>query len=122
MSFDIFWSKYPRKVAKAHAYNMWVKLSTDEQGLALEAVDNHVAYWSVTDTEKQFIPHPGSWLYGRRFEDEIEMPKPKVVADTWWASEQGILAKASSLGMSSRPGESFFELKNRINEAIKRSA
>ena len=120
--FDQFWSVYPRKVAKAHARKMWDRLSTEQQQRALAAIETHVAYWKSIDTDKQFIPHPGSWLNGERFEDEIEMPQPKVIVPNWWASESGIMTKAQEMGMSVRPGESWFELKNRINEAIKNTA
>ena len=125
MTFEDFYSLYPRKQAGAGGRIMWGRLTDDEKRLALEAIPRHVAMWKAEGRDNHLIPLPATWLNpkkGRRWEDEIDMPEPKAMADTWWASEQGILAKASSMGIPSRPGESFFDLKNRINEAIKRSA
>lgn len=69
--FLTFWAAYPRKVAKGHAWRMWCKhadrppLATLLACLAMSADD-----WQGKDA--QFIPHPGTWLNSRRWEDERE--------------------------------------------------
>lgn len=75
VDWDTFWALYPRKVAKAHAFKVWNRLTEDEQALALEAIPIHVKYWQLTNREVEHIPHPGSWLLGERWLDEIKLPQ-----------------------------------------------
>ena len=65
MSFDDFWSKYPRKVAKKAAMQAFAKLPIDEQELAVDTLDTHLEYWQLKETETDFIPHPAAQT-GRR--------------------------------------------------------
>lgn len=101
---------------------VWERMSEQDQQLAIEALPAHIKFWQAKDTSPEYIPHPRTWLYQERYHDEIEMPKEKVALPDWWRTEQGIADKARELGITARPGEGYFELKNRINEAIKRSA
>jgi hypothetical protein len=43
-------------------------------------------------------------------------PKPKETP--WWASDQSILKKAQEMGMSVRAGESWQDLRGRINQKL----
>ena len=114
--FAQFWHLYPRHIAKAHAVKMWERLTQEEQEQALQALPQHVRYWRSKGTETDFIPHPGSWLNGRRFEDEIELNGHK--GPPWWSSNEGIAAKAQELGIQARSGESWGDLKARINQRL----
>ena len=38
---------------------------------------DYIKLWIHNKTEKQFIPHPSTWLNQRRWEDEIDLPKTK---------------------------------------------
>lgn len=70
--FSEFWQQYPRKIKKAHAFKMWMRLTSDEKKAALAALLAHVKHWNGKELE--FIPHAGSWLNpvdGRRWEDEL---------------------------------------------------
>jgi hypothetical protein len=100
MSFDEFWKQYPRKVAKKEAMKAWSKLSPEAQSKAVEAISTHCRYWEACNTDKEFIPHCSTWLNGWRFEDELEMPKPKVVENAWWTNDQAIEQKARECGIS----------------------
>ena len=67
--FSEFWSAYPRKVGKGEAEKAWLKLSPP-LALVLESIN-----WQRESREwlkdgGQFIPHPGTWLNSRRWEDE----------------------------------------------------
>jgi hypothetical protein len=65
--FDRFWKAYPRKQNKGHAEKAWakaIKLADPDQ--IISAVER-----SVWNEDKQFIPHPASWLNGKRWEDEL---------------------------------------------------
>lgn len=72
--FASFWKLYPRKTDKAKAQKAWAKLNPDQplfkeimQGLAKHSVSRD---WVKDDG--QFIPHPTTWLNGRRWEDEVK--------------------------------------------------
>jgi len=74
--FPKFWKLYPNKKGKAAAQKAWAKLHvTDDlfnliaQGLARQCVSPG---W--TKDGGQFIPHPATWLNGKRWEDEIAPP------------------------------------------------
>ena len=69
--FDDFWQTYPRKTGKAQAVKSWGKLKPDDQEEAIRILPEHVAYWHRTGTATQFIPHPATWINGRRWEDEL---------------------------------------------------
>jgi hypothetical protein len=67
--FDAFWSAYPRKVAKGAARRAFDKLTDKDAAVtASAAYAAAVALWS--DEDKQFVPHPATWLNDGRFEDD----------------------------------------------------
>jgi hypothetical protein len=120
MSFDAFWAKYPRKVAKKTAMRAFAKLPTVEQELAIDALDTHLDYWKLKETESDFIPHPATWLNQGRYFDELELtPKqPKKPALPWYSSEQLTMDKARELSMQARPGEDMGQFRTRIAQRI----
>jgi uncharacterized protein YdaU (DUF1376 family) len=74
--FPKFWKLYPNKKGKAAAEKAWKKLKvTDDlftliaQGLAKQCTS---PAW--TKDGGQFIPHPATWLNGKRWEDEVSVP------------------------------------------------
>lgn len=71
--FDVFWSAYPRKVGKAAALKIWLKLSPDEplqtRILMKIAEAEKTDQWRKDDGK--FIPHPATWLHGARWDDEF---------------------------------------------------
>lgn len=76
--FDRFWKSYPRKEAKKSALKAFLKLKLEngdfEKVLAALEIAKKSQQW-VRDGGK-FIPHPATWLNGRRFEDEgTQTPK-----------------------------------------------
>jgi len=69
--FDVFWTAYPRKVAKADALKAYVRLDPDDdlQAELLQALRRQSTWPQWTKDDGQFIPHPASWLNARRWED-----------------------------------------------------
>ena len=90
----------------------------------LEALPNHLKYWQVKGTEKEFIPYPASWLNQMRWLDELdfEQPKPKKPAMPWYSTDELTLAKAAELGITPYAGESYSQLRQRISTQISRQA
>jgi hypothetical protein len=78
ISFARFWTAYPRKVNKPSAQRAFNKLNPDDALLEtmLTAIEKQKASKQWQDA--QYIPHPATWLNGRRWEDDL--PAAKVVA------------------------------------------
>lgn len=70
--FERFWAAYPRKTAKRNALKAFEKLNVTEALLTemLAALDWQRQSEGWTKDGGQFIPHPATWLNGRRWEDE----------------------------------------------------
>jgi hypothetical protein len=120
VTFQDFYASYPKKVARKDAEKAWAKLSPNERAKALEALPTHLRYWELRGTEKEFIPHPASWLNGARFEDELDLAEalPKT-AIAWWSTDEGVMNKGAELGIRARGGESMSDYKARLIEAVR---
>lgn len=82
-SFLTFWSKYPKKVKKKKAWEIWRRLKPDHAlvTVILRALERqkHCDQW--TRNNGRYIPDPTTWLNGRMWEDELPgmdtMPVPE---------------------------------------------
>ena len=72
--FKLFWTAYPKKVAKADAEKRFNKINPDEQLLKtmMASIDRAKKSEGWLKDDGKFIPHPATWLNGRRWEDEIK--------------------------------------------------
>ena len=68
--FDDFWAAYPRKVGKQAAIRAWPAASRFAQQIADDLRTRQD--WS----DPTYIPHPSTYLHGRRWEDRPAPPKP----------------------------------------------
>lgn len=82
-AFDKFWAVYPRHTAKQDAKKAFMKVSPDDSllNIMLTAIQRQkqTDQWS----DPRYIPHPATWLNGRRWEDEPQratMKPGKVVS------------------------------------------
>lgn len=68
--FDLFWEAYPRKEGKQKAEEAFAKVIVPVQDLvdAIEA-QKKSAQWAKDGG--QFIPHPATWLNGKRWLDQM---------------------------------------------------
>lgn len=84
-AFDAFWAAYPRKVAKEAARKAWTKLAPDAalQAVILGALEVHKRWLDWTRDEGRFIPHPSTWLNGKRWTDDVAPAEPPRIADVW---------------------------------------
>jgi hypothetical protein len=120
MTFENFWSQYPRKIGKLTAKRSWEKLSLDNQQKALEAIVEHRKYWVAKGTDWEFIPHASTWINQERFEDElvIEQKENKRPPLPWYASDELTLAKGRELGLNPYAGETFAQFRARLSSKI----
>ena len=74
-----FWSAYPRKQAKADARKAWAQ-KINGHGPSLErlltAVQDQCKSEQWQKDGGQYIPLPGSWLRGERWEDVVQIKLP----------------------------------------------
>lgn len=91
--FAAFWSAYPRKVGKAPAEKAWNRINP-QNGLVesiISALVSQIPTWS----DPQYIPHPATWLNGRRWEDVLIAPtkttKPMPDLKALWKSQEEYL-------------------------------
>lgn len=88
MTFDEFWEHYPKKVAKLDAIKAWGQLTMFDL-VEIEGVyELHCRSWRGKDPD--WLPHPATWLRGRRWEDAVTRPKalgPSYSAFLDWQDE-----------------------------------
>lgn len=70
--FATFWTAYPKKVAKPAAAKAWRKVKPTGQVIAdlMAGLERQKASGEWHKDGGQFIPHPATWINGRRWEDE----------------------------------------------------
>ncbi len=71
-SFDVFYQTYPRHTGRKSAEKAWLKLMPDEslrQTMLKAIAVQKDTLWRGLDI--RYIPHPATWLNGRRWEDEV---------------------------------------------------
>ncbi|MEE9223021.1 MAG: YdaU family protein [Nitrosomonadaceae bacterium] len=71
--FDEFYLAYPRKAARAQALKTWNKLKLDDDLInrILQDIPIRIKSGEFDVNDKTHIPHPSTYLNGRRWEDEI---------------------------------------------------
>lgn len=72
--FDLFWNHYPKKVGRGAAEKAWQK------AIAVSSVEEIVRVVQVYPwgDDKQFIPHPATWLNQKRWQDDFTTTKTVV--------------------------------------------
>ena len=89
--FELWYKLYPRKVSRWNAEKAWNKLSENQRILALEGIKKYIIYWKKKKTEKEFIPHPATWLdiNDQRWNDDLsEVPETAIIQTNARAKEE----------------------------------
>lgn len=70
-----FWTTYPRKTHKHAAWEVWRRLKPSPELIQtiLSALDRHTRSDQWQRDGGRYIPHPATWLNGKRWEDELEV-------------------------------------------------
>jgi DNA-binding transcriptional ArsR family regulator len=82
--FELFWSHYPIKKAKQNAKKIFIKIYK-ELPQTNELIGTLETFKQTEDWMKErgkYIPHPSTWLNGRRWEDEITPQQVDVISQT----------------------------------------
>ena len=77
--FESFWAAYPRKEGKQKARQAFEKVNVPLETI-MSAIEAQKKSPQWTKDGGQFIPHPATWLNGKRWEDQVttgssNMPK-----------------------------------------------
>jgi hypothetical protein len=91
--FADFWQQYPKKVAKPQALKAWRKLKPTGPLLAdlMAGLQRMKVSADSLKSGYQFIPHPATWLNGRRWEDEQPPAPNQASADSGASIFEGAL-------------------------------
>ena len=119
MTFAVFYGLYPRKMARKDAEKAWRSMTTDEQEKAIEALPQHLKYWKIKETAKDYIPYPASWLRSGRYDDELDIEPLKKPELPFYATEELTIKKAQEVGITPYAGEGWQALRSRISQKIK---
>ena len=78
-AFIEFWKCYPRKVNKSKAKDKFMSICKSKKmfDIIMNALRVHVQSNDWKKDNGQFVPYPTTWLNGKRWEDEIEVPPAK---------------------------------------------
>lgn len=79
--FETFYSTYPRKVSKSNAEKAWKKQKCVLSEV-MPSLQKQMRLWN----DPQFIPHPATWLNGRRWEDDIPNGNKQATRATTYAN------------------------------------
>jgi len=69
--FEKFWKEYPKKRSKKKAEEKFLKLPRDLLPKILQAISKQTKSFEWQKDDGQFIPHPNTWINGKRWEDDI---------------------------------------------------
>jgi uncharacterized protein YdaU (DUF1376 family) len=75
-AFEEFWQLYPRKEGKGQAWKVWERIK-GRPGVDVlrSSIELHKATEQWQRDGGQYIPHPSTWLNGRRWEDSPQGPQ-----------------------------------------------
>ncbi|HUX61297.1 MAG TPA: hypothetical protein VMV32_08285 [Ignavibacteriaceae bacterium] len=77
IKFELFWATYPRHVSKVNAVKSFRKINPDQDlfNKIISALKRQIEFGMYTD--KNFTPHPATWLNQERWNDEV-IPKNHI--------------------------------------------
>jgi hypothetical protein len=83
--FGEFWSAYPKKVGKDAAVRAYERAARKvAPSVIAEGLHRALAWWDDNGTQRQYIPHPATWLNGGRWADEHSNDHERGESDPKW--------------------------------------
>lgn len=82
--FEVFWWTYPRRIGKGATRTAFARAKKKADVLhILNAAHQYSAFCVEQGTEKQFIPHPSTWLNQERWDDDLESEIDSATQGAW---------------------------------------
>lgn len=100
--FELFWQNYPKKTAKGDARKAWDQTTSirPDMKTVIEAIHKQCQTEQWRENDGKYIPYPATWLRAERWDDEVEVKLPGVVAGkSWHETAVGIEAKGKEMGI-----------------------
>ena len=119
MTFQDFYSLYPRKMGRKEAERSWNRLTPAQQAECLEAMPNYLKYWKIKQTQKDYIPYPATFLNQERWTDEIDLEPTKKPELPWYSTEELTIRKAQEINCPAYQGEGWQQWRARISQKIR---
>ena len=91
--FDEFWELYPRKLDKKRAMASWKRIALKDHAAIMENIAGRIRSdesWSKDGGK--YIPHPTTYLNGKRWEDQFQTRIEMVPAHKVWTPEEMLRA------------------------------
>jgi len=86
--FQAFWQAYPRRIGKGAARTAFAKaLKLSPADDIIQGAIAYAAHCEEMGTEKQYIPHPSTWLNAERWEDDLESERVETKKTIGWLNE-----------------------------------
>jgi hypothetical protein len=74
--FDTFWHLYPRRTGKGAARRRFEQALKRTTALSIMNALQAQLRAGMFSRDPQFVPHPATWLYQDRWEDEVVSSRP----------------------------------------------
>jgi uncharacterized protein YdaU (DUF1376 family) len=98
-AFALFWGEYPKKASKPQAKNAFLKaIKKADLGKILESVKSQKDSDNWKKDGGQYIPNPATWLNGERWNDTIEIEKPKTRMEQLKEIDEQVTRNLGTLG------------------------
>jgi hypothetical protein len=81
VDFEEFRKVYPNKKNMAKAKKQWSKIKQSDQVVILAKLKEQIAKDPQYQGDPQFVPHPTTYLNGRRWEDELPSSQPRTTTN-----------------------------------------
>lgn len=101
--FELFWQNFPRRIAKGDARKAWAQTQAirPDMKTVIAAIQKQCQTEQWRKDGGKFIPYPATWLRAERWDDDVEVQLPGVVAGkAWHETAIGIEAKGKELGIN----------------------
>lgn len=86
--FQAFWHAYPRRIGKGAARTAFAKaMKVCDGDTIIQAALKYSKHCDSMGIERQYIPHPATWLNQERWEDDLEGEAAKPKKDIGWLNE-----------------------------------
>lgn len=86
--FQAFWHAYPRRIGKGAARTAFAKaMKMCDGDTIIQAALKYSKHCESMGTERQYIPHPSTWLNQERWEDDLEAEAATPKKDIGWLNE-----------------------------------
>jgi hypothetical protein len=72
-NFEIFWKEYPNKKGKLKAFSSWKKYKCENGDFEkiMKSLGEQKKSRDWTKEDGKYIPNGATWVFGKRWEDEI---------------------------------------------------